>query len=255
MVSSTAKERTHHLDDFAGLLAALQEDGFEVVVIGGCAVGAYARLMGREALSWDLDVLCTVATMNAILVWAPSRGITVAKGPKPRSLPVAVLDWNGLEVNLLTRSHGLPEPAQVARLARLVRLSRHGGLSVLVADPFDLLANKLTLNRPKDRPHIEILRRFVEEEVVHAFRELQEPRERLAPARQLLEATGSRTLPEELAARLIPLARTPADLRFLVNHVALAEQADALLERALGRTDLMTDLARIRGRRRFRPPT
>jgi hypothetical protein len=34
----------------------------------------------------------------------------------------------------------------------------------LIADPFDLLRNKVSVNRPKDQPHIAILRRFLDEE-------------------------------------------------------------------------------------------
>ena len=35
------EKETHTLEDFADFLAALDERGFETVIIGGCAISAY----------------------------------------------------------------------------------------------------------------------------------------------------------------------------------------------------------------------
>jgi hypothetical protein len=255
-VSTAAEEKTPSLtlEDFAGLLRRLAQEGFECLVIGGCAVGAYGRLRGEPIVSSDLDLYAERETLQGVLAAAGRLGVQVVKRPQPRSLPVAVLRWEAKEVNILTASAGLPEPADAARVARVFQLKAHGDLEVLLVDPFDLLRNKLQLNRPKDRPHIEILRRFVEEEVVDAFQDEVVPRERLAPARRLLQVTGARTLPAALVARLLPLARVPADFRFLMNHVLEAAQAAALLEQAKAHAGLAADLETIWRHRGTLPP-
>lgn len=240
-------DRTRTLADFADLLTALANEGLDVAVIGGIAVGAYASLMGEAALSADLDLLATGETLQAIVRWARAHNFQVTKLPQARSIPVAFFFWNGLEINVLTSSHGLPPSHVVLRGARAFRLRDSGGPDVLVADPLDLLANKMAVRRDKDLPHIEILRRFAEAEVVKAFRTETDPRARLAMARRLLEVTNARTLPEALADRLVDLATTPVDFRFLMNHVPHAVQADRLQQRA-GEDP---ELTRIRKARRF----
>lgn len=229
------------------MLADLSAAAFEYVVIGGCAVGNYARLRGQTVLSGDLDLYTDARTLAEILQWAPRHGIQVVSRPQPRSIPTAFLRWKGMEINVLTRTNGLPEPADALRTARLFRHS--SGLEIPVADPFDLLRNKLEVNRPKDRPHIEILRRFVEEEVVAAFEGETETRERLAPARRYLRATDTKTLPLELVDRLIPLAKAPPEFRFLANTAASRKQGDALLRRA--DAGLAEELGEILKKRRF----
>ena len=47
------------IDDYLDLFGLLAGLGIEFVVIGGCAVGAYARLLGEQVLSADLDLLVT----------------------------------------------------------------------------------------------------------------------------------------------------------------------------------------------------
>jgi hypothetical protein len=236
------------LEDFAAFLRTLSERGFEYVVIGGCAVGAYAALRGEELFSGDLDLLASWETLNSVLELSENLGFEVVKRSAPGPIPTAFLRWEGKEVNILVSSRGLPEPAEAVRHGRVFELREHGGFEVLIADPFDLLRNKLLLDRPKDRPHIEILRRFVEEEVVHAFEAESSPRERLAPARMLLRTTGSRALPEALSERLLPLARLPSDFRFLANNVPAEAQARALLARA-GDPVLARELEGILARR------
>lgn len=208
----------HDLNDFADFLRALEENSFDFAIIGGCAVGAYASLQNQPLVSADLDIIVSDDVLPDLLAWAPRQGITVRKRPSPRSVPVAVFDWEGKEVNALTATTGLPDSDTVIRTAREFALSQADDLIVPIADPFDLLANKLAIRRDKDLPHIEILRRFIEEEVVAAFRE-EEGRKRLVPARRMLRVLGRTTLPKSLAKRLIAEARSSVDYRFLMGRV------------------------------------
>jgi hypothetical protein len=151
--------------------------------------------------------------------------------PQPRSVPVALLEWQGREVNLLTGSSGLPPPDVAARAAREFRLGQGTDLAVLIADPFDLLRNKLAVNRPKDQPHIAILRRFLDEEAVSGLAREKEPRARICAAERLLEVLGTQTLEADLANRLVSLATMPADFRFLAHRAPLS-LLQGLLDRA-----------------------
>jgi hypothetical protein len=90
------------------------------------------------------------------------------------------------------------------------------------------------VRRPKDRPHIRILEKFLNEEVVRAFEHEADPRERLAPAMRLLGVLGAETLDSTLAKRLIPLEQTGRDFRFLAHRVPTRALAKALRVRATG---------------------
>jgi hypothetical protein len=120
----------------------------------------------------------------------------------------------------------------------------------LLVDPCDLLANKLAVDRPKDRPHVPILTRFLEEEVVSAFERERDPRERLAPATRLLATLGSEQLGADLASRLVALAQTAADWRFLAHRVPTRELADAVRAAPKPAT-LAAEVDAIVSRRRF----
>ncbi len=246
-------QAAHDLGDFAEFLRQLDTAGFEFVVIGGCAVVAYASLLGDEFFSVDLDIYASQQTLLEILDWAPGRGVRIIKRPRPRNIPVAFLETaDGKEINILTSSTGLPRPEIATRTARQFTLSAHRDLEVPVADPFDLLRNKLAVARDKDLPHIEILRRFVEEEAIAAFSGEERPRARLAPAQRLLEVLERKVLPQALADRLIEHAATPADFRFLIHRVPAERQAKRLLA-ALGerRRELRPELEAILAKRRF----
>jgi hypothetical protein len=249
-VSPEASKKTLALADFAEFLADLSRAGFESVVIGGCAVGAYAELRGETVLSGDLDLYTTSETLRRIMDWAAARNIRIVKRPQPRALAVAFLEWEGKEVNVLIETNGLPPPDVALRLAREFQLTKKGNLSVLVVDPFDLLTNKLKVNRPKDQPHQAILRRFIEDEVVAAFREETDPRARIAPARRYLEATGSEQLPEAVAARLLELSGPASDLRFLMHHAPTPEIEEGILRKAPDDPVLCRELETIRSRNR-----
>ena len=205
-----------HLEDFSDLLTRLEDEGLAFVVIGGCAVGAYARGLGATVISRDLDLYATHETLCDVLALAPAWGAKIVKRPMARAVPVAVLDWRGQEVNILTASAGLARPDVVIEGAREVELVAVG-LRVALADPFDLLANKLAVRRAKDLPHIELLRRFIEAEVVERFSTPGRARDRLAAARRWLEVEGWAELPQALVIELPTQANLPALRRFLAS--------------------------------------
>lgn len=236
------------LDDFAAFLVAIYREGVEAVVIGGCAVGAYGRLVGEVVFSDDLDVLVAETALEPTLAAAHKIGARVLKRPRPRSVPVALLKWQGKEVNVLTAAAALAPAETEIELAREFHLKGSEGAAILVVDPFELLRDKLACNRPKDQPHIPILLRFLQEEVVHAWEGDEQPRRRLAPARRLLETTGEERLTEGLADRLIRTARTGPELRFLVQRAPASRVASvAARASALG---LDTEIGPLLGARR-----
>lgn len=53
-VSAESADTASTLEDYLGLLEVLSRLGVDFVVIGGCAVGAYARLVGETVFSRDL---------------------------------------------------------------------------------------------------------------------------------------------------------------------------------------------------------
>lgn len=244
---SANPEAIHDLSSFAEFLQALQDGGFEFAVIGGAAVSAYAYLLEARITTVDLDLYLAPASLEEILRWAPRHGVKVLKRPRPRNIQVAFLEADGREVNLLTASYGMPAPEFVIRHARTIELPA-AKLEVLIADPFDLLRNKLAIRREKDLPHIEFLNRFIEEEIVAAFESEELPRQRISPAKRYLEIRGLETLPEPLAERLLVLAKTPADFRFLASRLPLARQLEKLLEKATD-SELKTELEGIRATR------
>ena len=60
-MSAPTKKTASALEDYLGLFRALEALGVEFVVIGGGAVGAYARLVGDTVFSDDLDIFVTQA--------------------------------------------------------------------------------------------------------------------------------------------------------------------------------------------------
>ncbi len=234
------------LEDFLDLFEAVGAAGIDYVVIGGCAVAAYARLIGETVFSNDLDLLVTRRSLEGVIADGGIGGASLLKVPSPRSVPVAVLDWRGREINLLTSTTQMPPADVEARAARDFRIGP-AGFAVPIADPFDLLRNKLAVNRPKDAPHIPILRRFLDEEVVAAFTHEVEPRARIAPAERLLEVLSAQTLAPALAERLVPLARLPADFRFLAHRCPTTELLTVLAAHASD--DTRATVMRIRSSR------
>jgi hypothetical protein len=220
-VSQAPSQISPTLESYFGLFQKLADAGFETVVIGGCAVGAYARVIGATVVSQDLDLLATQGTLNAILTDASALGLSVEKWPSPRTVPVAVFRWAGFEINILTASDGLSSADIEVQVAREFRLSPADPFAVLVVDPFDLLRNKLAVRRPKDEAHIEIVKAYLEEELLGQFASTQTARERLGPVVRYLDVLGLAILPNDLAHRLIPLAREVADFRMLAHRIPL----------------------------------
>ena len=235
------------LADFPDLFEVLARVGTEQVVIGGCAVGAYGRLIGEPITSGDLDLYATRRHAETILATLSAAGGRVIRRARPRNIPVSFLDWKGKELNVLSATDGLQSPEIEAELAREFVLPG-SSLAVLVADPFELLANKLAVNRPKDRPHIAVLRRFLEAEALMAFRDETVPRKRIAPAARLLSVERKRALPAELTERILPLCRLPSDFRFLADHVKGRTLTRALLDRVKG-TEAEADVRQILGKK------
>jgi hypothetical protein len=245
-MSAQGSAPAHDLTRFVALLQQLDEEGIEYVVIGGCAVGAYARLSGEAVFSADLDLYLSESSLEELLSWARDHAMTIEKLPQPRSVPVAVLRWKGLEVNALTASEGLPPIDDALHSCREFTLEG-STLPVYVADPFDLLANKLRLRRQKDAPHIEVLTRYLELEVREVFAGPGSPRERWAPAKRLMQVMGLAGLPDRLALELIPLAHTRPLRRFLAGRISsptLVNQLLATAESDAERAELGSIVAR-----------
>lgn len=235
------------IEDFVEILRVLVDAGVSFAVIGGCAVGCYARMLGSTVLSGDLDICVTEAALQDVLVLAEREGATLVSRPRPRGIPVAFVDWHGLELNALTGATGLPEARVVVRDARELELRTAGdGLVVPLADAFDILANKLAIRRDKDLPHIDVLRRFVEEEVVSTMRAAGSARARIAPANRLLDVLRVAELPESLGERLVELGDQLPIRRFLVARLATKVQVERVLAAAppTEREELAVILAR-----------
>ncbi|MBC8069883.1 MAG: hypothetical protein IAG13_16210 [Deltaproteobacteria bacterium] len=216
------------IEDFVDILRALVDDGVSFAVIGGCAVGAYARTLGLTVLSGDLDICVTESGLQDVLSLAQRQGATIVSRPQPRGVAVAFIDWHGRELNALTGSKGLPAARVVVRDARELEL-RGLDLVVPLADAWDILANKLAVRRDKDLPHIEVLRRFAEEEVVASMRTSRPARARLAPANRLLDVLGATSLSDSLGERLIDFADQPPIRRFLVGRLATRPQVERVI--------------------------
>ena len=229
-MSPEAKETSLDLRAFVELLHRLGEQGIPFAVIGGMAVGAYARLRGETMFSADLDIVTTEATLQELIEAAPALSLEVLSRPQPRSVPVAVMEWRGLEVNVLTASSGLPAAEFVVRGAREFHVD-DPPIVIPIADPLDLLSNKLVVRRPKDVPHIDVLRAFVEDEILVEFGGGATARERLTSLRRYLDVLGTKFVPVNLAERLIEVVEDPTSARYLAGHIDAVELARALLER------------------------
>ncbi len=220
------------LEDYLGLFEALAAAGIEFVVIGEHAVAAYARLLGETVAPGELEVLVTRSALEILVADAGVVDARLRSRSAAGRLPTAALVWNDYPITLTTATDGMPTPDVVSRAAREFLLGSPDSIPVLLADPCDLLRNKLCANRPADKPQVSLLRRFLEEEAVLNFEREQEPRARIVPAERLLEVLETGTLDAGLAARLVPLARTPADFRFLAHRAPTPELVTQLLQHA-----------------------
>lgn len=216
------------LDDHTDLLETLGVRGIEFVVIGGCAVAAYGRQLAEEVVSEDLDLLMGGRQLDRVVTSEVDFGVQVNRLLVDAGAQVALLRWRGRDVNLMTSGAGLPSPDAAMRGARRFHVGRHGSVAVQVADPFDLLRNKLAMDRPKDRPHIALLRRFLAEEIAATFARGEDPGAGVRAAERLLEVVEAAVLDTALATRLVALARAPGDFRFLAARAPLMLIEDLL---------------------------
>lgn len=226
--ASLSRERDKTLADFAEVLDWARARGFEPTVIGGIAVGALAARIGVSSLSGDLDLLVSprdqrrfadAATMDPM--------VGVVKRPKARGLPVLVLDWAGLEVDVLVESDGMRSPADVRERA----LDLDG---VSVADPVDLLTVKLAMRREKDLEHIKILRVVCEGFSLFGLRKGTD-RAAFRFLRRWADSEGWESIPEALFLRLLNAAggqTSAAARRYLAQHAPTQGLADAVVSAA-----------------------
>ncbi len=250
-MSTPPSKATRTLPDFARILGELSRGGAAFTVIGGAAVSAYANLLGEEVRSVDLDVLLMPGELRQILTWAPRPGVTVEKLPQPRSIPVAFLNWDGIEVNLLTDAAKLGDHQAVLDRSRSFEIEG-ADLEIPVADPTDLIRNKRAANRQKDQPHLEVLRRFCREEIVAAFSEETVPVLRLQPARRWLDAEELDRLPADLFARILGQPLVASDLPFLAHRAPDEPGLEAVLAvaRRLGDAAALTKVERVAAAKR-----
>ena len=101
---------------------------------------------------------------------------------------------------------------------------------IRVLDPYQLLRNKLGVNREKDRPHAEILDTFLRGHVLLRFGDRSlTPRQRLVAAQTYLAAITADALPNELFEKMAGAAETNVARRFLIDHAPSRDDARAIV--------------------------
>jgi len=219
-----SREREKSLDDFVEVFEWTQAHGFDAVVIGGLAVGAFSAKLGASSLSGDLDLLVSPGEQQRIARAAASDpNVEVLKAMQPRALPVLVLGWGELEVDVLSESDGLSSPAEAIQ-----RAWDFDGISV--ADPVDLLTIKRAMKREKDLEHIEILR-VTCEGIAQAKLKAAPGRDAFDFLRRWVESEAWACIPEPLFLRLLAATgrQTSAEARrYLAQHAPTASQAEAV---------------------------
>lgn len=227
---TSAPPPSRSVADFAKLFTLLAEEGIDYTVVGGCAVGAYAALQGDPSFSSDLDLLLSEADRSQLLHSLSRFNANLTKAMQPRGLSVAVITWEKQPIDLFTELQGFPSAHEASQTAREFILDELG-VAVPIADPYLLLKNKLLVNREKDQSHIQILKRYLKEEVVADFCHGKSARERHTPLRRWLRTCEQKLIDDEIGNRIVECWQTEADLRFLAVNLA----SDTLFERALGR--------------------
>src|SRR5688572_20869949 len=175
---STEAPPTHDLKHFVPLLEQLGEAAIEYVVIGGCAVGLYAHLLGEAAPSTELELYVSNSALEELATWAEGAKLAVEKPRRGKGSRPGNWRWQGVAVHALTTSPGLPPIVAALRSCREFSLE-DTALPVYVADPFDVLANELRRQRGGDTDYAGFVTRYLELEVREAFEAGPSPRERL----------------------------------------------------------------------------
>lgn len=224
-----SRERDKTLPDFDRVFEWTASHGFETTLIGGLAVGVFSPTYDVPVLSGDLDLLASPSEQQRISrAAARDPDVQILKAIQPRALPVLVLGWDQLEVDVLSQSDGLPDPAAAIQRAWDVD-------GVAVADPADLLRIKLAMKREKDLDHIKILRKACEG-FSRADLETQSGRGAFHSLRRWVESEGWESIPKPVFDRLIAVAvRTSAEgRRYLVLHAPARPEAKAVCSVAPG---------------------
>jgi hypothetical protein len=170
------------------------------------------------------------SALEEVAIWAEGAKLAVEKPRRAKGSRPTSWRWQGVAVHALTTGPGLPPIGAALRSCREFSLE-DTARPVYVADPFDVLANELRRQRGGDADYAGFVTRYLELEVREAFEAGPSPRERLAPARRLMEVLGRPELPERLAVDLIALADVPVLRRFLAKRIDLS-LFQPLLDRA-----------------------
>jgi predicted nucleotidyltransferase len=143
--------------DFKDLLAEFARSKVSYAILGGYAVGYYAKPRATK----DLDLLLSGADDNlaraatALAVFgAPANVVESVRALKPTE--IAYLGTEPVRVDLLRSADGIETESVIAR-AKLVVLD---GLSVSLIALDDLIANKRASARPQDLADVAALERF-----------------------------------------------------------------------------------------------
>lgn len=144
--------------DFRDLLAEFARCEVSFAVLGGYAVGYYAKPRATK----DLDLLVSAAAGNlerlaSVLAafGAPSNVVAAARAMAPTD--VVFLGVPPVRVDILCTADGIDTEATLAR-SQTVGL---GGLRVRVIGLADLIANKRAAGRPQDLADVALLERVL----------------------------------------------------------------------------------------------
>ncbi len=210
--ASLSRERDKTLTDFDRVFEWTASHGFDITVIGGLAVGVFSPTHDAPLFSGDLELL-TSPDEQLRISQAAARDphVQILKTIHPRALPVLVLGWGPLEVDILSQSDGLPDPGAAMQRAWVVE-------GVRVADPTDLLEIKLAMKREKDLEHIEVLRKTCEG-LSRADLTKLSGRRALHSLRRWVESEGWGVIPAPVFGRLLDVAgqTSPEGRRYLAQ--------------------------------------
>lgn len=143
--------------DFKDLLAELDRAGAEFALVGGYAVGHWAKPRATK----DLDVLISGAPDNLARVasalekfGAPPNVVRAARNMSEEE--VVYLGVEPVRIDLLRRIDGVDTHGVLERCVRV----EIGGLSLRVIALQDLIANKRASGRPQDLADVAVLERI-----------------------------------------------------------------------------------------------
>ena len=137
------------------LLRALARHGVELVVVGGVA----AQLSGWRGATVDLDIAVSIEAANVERLNAALASVDAGPGV-PGALGTVFATVHG-RLEIVRRADGIGDYAAWLRRARPRDIGE--GITVIVADPDDVLRSKEAAGRDKDRAALPQMRRdFIE---------------------------------------------------------------------------------------------